>query len=464
MKPLILLVEDDPDMRQTTKVLLTRAGYQVLDVDAAEEALTLVFQESPNLVVADIRLPGISGVKFCEILRNDARTQTVPVLLLTSLLKTEDKVQGLRTGADDYMTKPYEASEFLARVDVLLRRAGRSSEPSPGTPAQRPTVDGKSQQKEADKNQESEHHPFRSAMTDSVSLLRRFLNLPMFWVLLRETFGERRLRREPEPDLVMEDSSEVVAYADAGRREGGFRAVYLHHAARISLAIQGCKRVVDLACGPATQLAEVARLNPGISFIGVDMSDSMLDQARAHIENRGLTNVTFQKSDVTHLGLFSDANVDGVISTVALHHLPTREHLRGCFREIRRILKPGGAIFLADLGRLKSLKSVLYFAYKEEKTQPYLFNLDFERSLRAAFSLKDFQVLTRELLPATASVYSTHGVPLFVFVKTPDRVLPPEISKTLRRERASLPPRYRRDLDDMRFFFRVGGLKNNPFK
>lgn len=463
MKPLILLVEDDPDMRQTCKVLLVRAGYQVMDVDSAEEALTMVFRESPNLVVADIRLPGISGIKLCEILRSDPRIRTMPVLLLTSLLKTQDKVEGLKAGADDYITKPFEPSEFLARVEVLLRRGGGAPTPIDVPPSTKAAVDPKSQQAEAENNLISGPGGFWIKTKDRVSLAVRLFDLPRFWVLLRETFGERRLRREPEPDLVMEDSSEVVAYADAGRREGGFAAVYLHHAARISQVLQGCSRVLDLACGPATQLAEVAQLNPGISFVGVDMSESMLDQAKSLIQSRGLTNVTFQKSDVTRLDAFPDASIDGVISTVALHHLPTREHLRDCFREIRRVLKPGGAIFLADLGRMKSLKSVLYFAYKEEKTQPYLFNLDFERSLRAAFSLKDFQVLTRELLPTSAQVYSTNGIPLFVFVKTPDRPLPENIRATIRLQRASLPARYRKDLDDMRFFFRLGGLKNDPF-
>ena len=123
MKPLILLVEDDPDMRQTTKIVLSRAGYRVLDVDAAEEALTMVFKEKPALVIADIRLPGLSGVTLCEMLRSDPRTRAMPILLLTSLLKTTDKVQGLKTGADDYVTKPFEPSEFLARVEALLRRS-----------------------------------------------------------------------------------------------------------------------------------------------------------------------------------------------------------------------------------------------------------------------------------------------------------------------------------------------------
>lgn len=291
----------------------------------------------------------------------------------------------------------------------------------------------------------------------------RFPNVSLLWTILREMFGERHLRREPEPDLVMDDSESVAAYAEAGKRDGGFKAVYLLHAARISQAIQGCSRVLDLACGPGTQLAEVARLNPKISFVGIDMSEPMLDIARAHIQRLGLTNVTFNKSDVTRLDAFKDASVDGVISTVALHHLPTREHLRDCFLEIRRVLRPGGAIFLADLTRMKSLKSVLYFAYKEETSQPYLFNLDFERSLRAAFTQEDFRDLAREILPSGRSVYTTFGVPLFVFVKTEDRPLPLNTLAELRRMRVALPSRFRRDLDDLRLLFRLGGLRNDPF-
>ncbi len=291
----------------------------------------------------------------------------------------------------------------------------------------------------------------------------KFPNLSLLWVVLREMFGERRLRREPEPDLIMDDPESVSAYAEAGQRDGGFKAVYLLQAARISQTIQGCSRVLDLACGPGTQLAEVARLNPKISFVGIDMSEPMLGIARAHIQRLGLTNVTFQKSDVTHLDAFKDASVDGVISTVALHHLPTRNHLRDCFLEIRRVLKPGGAIFLADLGRMKSLKSVLYFAYKEETSQPYLFNLDFERSLRAAFTQEDFRALAREILPSSGSVYTTFGVPLFVLVKTGDRPLPLDTLAELRRRRAALPSRFRRDLDNLRLLFRLGGLRNDPF-
>ena len=217
--------------------------------------------------------------------------------------------------------------------------------------------------------------------------------LGLFPVFVREKFCERTLPREPEPDLVMEGEDQVAAFAEAGRIDGVMAASYLFNAAHISQAIQGCATVVDLGCGPATQLALVAQLNPGISFIGVDLSPGMLASAAAHVRALGLTNVRFQQDDVSKLSSLADQSVDGVISTLALHHLPTHDLLRACFLQIRRILKPNGAIFIVDLGRLKSLKSVIYFAYMNAKHQPHIFSLDYERSLRAAFLHDDFAAL-----------------------------------------------------------------------
>ena len=94
--------------------------------------------------------------------------------------------------------------------------------------------------------------------------------------LFRELIVDPQFPREPEPDLVMEDDDQVQAYSDAGRIDGLMSASYLFNSARISATIAGCKRVLDLGCGPATQLAQVAQLNPDISFVGVDLSKEML--------------------------------------------------------------------------------------------------------------------------------------------------------------------------------------------
>lgn len=132
MKENLLLVEDDPDMRRTTRVLLERAGYRVREAGSAEEGLAKLQKDPPDLLISDINLPGISGTKMLEILRSEDKTTGIPVMLLTVLGKGADKVQGLKKGADDYVTKPFDPAEFIARVEALLRRAQRGA-PTPDT-------------------------------------------------------------------------------------------------------------------------------------------------------------------------------------------------------------------------------------------------------------------------------------------------------------------------------------------
>lgn len=282
-------------------------------------------------------------------------------------------------------------------------------------------------------------------------------------VILRELLVERTLPREPEPDLVMADEGQVAAYAEAGRIDGVMAAAYLFHSARISQVIRGCERVVDLGCGPATQLAQVAELNPNTQFFGVELSGEMLRQAREHVQALGLRNVEFMQGDMTHLSMFADGTADGVISTMALHHLPSDRLLESCFVEVRRILKPQGALYLVDFGRLKSLRSVIYFAYMNARHQPHIFSLDYERSLRAAFLREEFVRLTSECLGEGYQVESTFPLPILVATKSADRSLSSIQSQRFKQMRQALPKQYRSDLDLIRRLFRLGGMKSDPF-
>lgn len=283
-------------------------------------------------------------------------------------------------------------------------------------------------------------------------------------VIYREVIEARQFPREPEPALVMDDPEQVQAYADAGRVDGLMAAAYLFHSARISQVIQGCREVVDLGCGPATQLVQVAALNPAIRFTGVDLSPSMLASAKTHVAENKLDNVTLAQGDITRLDAIPSASVDGVISTLALHHLPSIDHLEACFREIARILRPGGALYLADFGRLKSLKSVLYFAYMNARHQPHVFSLDYERSLRAAFLAEELRALAARMLPDGVRVHCTFLAPLLVAIQTEPRALPPDLKARLVAMRKRLPRRYRVDLDELRQFFRLGGLPGDAFR
>jgi len=261
----------------------------------------------------------------------------------------------------------------------------------------------------------------------------------------------------------MDDPEQAAAYEHAGRIDGVMAAAYLFHTARVSQVIAGCGEVLDLGCGPGTQLVQIAGLNPDTRFIGVDLSEPMLGRARRQLAEQRISNVEVRQDDMTQLSSVRDAAVDAVISTMALHHLPRIEDLDACFRQIARVLRPGGALYLADFGRLKSLRSVLYFAYQNAKHQPHLFSLDYERSLRAAFELSDFERAMRRNLAGRISICSTFRVPFLVVIKSEDRTLTEEVLNKITRLRGMLPRRYRRDLDDMRVFLRLGGLKADPF-
>ncbi len=285
----------------------------------------------------------------------------------------------------------------------------------------------------------------------------------MLPTMVREVFGKPTLPREPEPCLVMEDAEQVAAYTHAGRLDGVMAAAYLFHSAQMTAVLSGRKRVVDLGCGPATQLAQLAALNPETEFVGVDLSATMLAQAQAYVAQKHLTNVSFHQADITCVRDFPDGSFDGVISTMALHHLPTYEHLRATYQEMRRLLAPGGAIYLADFGRMKSLKSVIFFAYFKAKGQPHLFILDYERSLRAAFLHEELAHLAAQEFPSDTETFATKFMPILTVTRTPAPRIDPAKCAQLQKMRHDLPRSYRAELDDIRMLFRLGGLQNDPF-
>ena len=281
---------------------------------------------------------------------------------------------------------------------------------------------------------------------------------------IRELVSKRSLPREPEPDAIMAEADQVAAFTETGRKESTLAASYLFHTARASQVIGDCRRVIDLGCGPATQLSQIAAMNPEIEFTGLDMSEEMLRHARLHVTELGLDNIDFLLGDITALHQFDSGSIDGVISTVSLHHLPTHEHLDKCFAEINRVLTPEGSLYLADFGRLKSLKSVIFFAYMNRGRDAHQLLLDYERSLRAAFLPSDFTQLARDRLPLNVEFFSTFKMPLLMILKTMDKPLSAEKIDDLKQARSQLNPRFRRDLDDVRLFFKLGGLQNDPFR
>jgi two-component system phosphate regulon response regulator PhoB len=118
----ILVVEDEPAIQTLIAINLRRAGHEVETALDAETAQRMVNEALPDLILLDWMLPGISGLELARRLRTDGRSRQVPIIMLTARGEERDKVQGLETGADDYITKPFSPRELLARIQAVLRR------------------------------------------------------------------------------------------------------------------------------------------------------------------------------------------------------------------------------------------------------------------------------------------------------------------------------------------------------
>ncbi|MBI5164775.1 MAG: phosphate regulon transcriptional regulator PhoB [Magnetospirillum sp.] len=122
MKPSILIVEDEAALATMLRYNLEKEGYRVAEAGDGEEALTAVAERKPDLILLDWMLPSLSGIEVCRQLRRRPETRELPIIMLTARGEEGDKIRGLNTGADDYMTKPFSLPELLARVRALLRR------------------------------------------------------------------------------------------------------------------------------------------------------------------------------------------------------------------------------------------------------------------------------------------------------------------------------------------------------
>ncbi|MFE1950701.1 response regulator transcription factor [Streptomyces sp. NPDC059524] len=134
--PTVLLAEDDRAIRNALERALTLEGYAVTAVADGVQALAAAHRARPDILVLDVMMPGIDGLQVCRVLR--AEGDRTPILMLTALVETPDRIAGLDAGADDYVVKPFDVEEVFARLRALLRRTAPEPEPQP----QEPGVDG----------------------------------------------------------------------------------------------------------------------------------------------------------------------------------------------------------------------------------------------------------------------------------------------------------------------------------
>ena len=118
-EPRILLVDDDPNIRQLLNIYLTKEGYQVEMAERGDKAVAMFKQNPPNLMLLDVMLPGMDG---WQVLREARKVSNIPIIMLTAKDETFDKVLGLELGADDYVAKPFDMKELVARIKAVSRR------------------------------------------------------------------------------------------------------------------------------------------------------------------------------------------------------------------------------------------------------------------------------------------------------------------------------------------------------
>ena len=125
MKGKILIIEDEAAIREMLGYTLMKEGFEFQEAADVDQARPMIARQKPDLILLDWMLPGMSGVDYARRVRNDPETRDIPIIILTARGEESDKVRGLDTGADDYITKPFSSRELLARIRAVMRRAAQ---------------------------------------------------------------------------------------------------------------------------------------------------------------------------------------------------------------------------------------------------------------------------------------------------------------------------------------------------
>ena len=129
----ILIVDDDLDILDVLKITLEAEGYEVMEGHDGQEALDIIKKTMPDLLIIDFKMPRMNGDEVCRLLKEDILVQHMPIIMLTGKSEIADKVHGINAGADDYMVKPFEPQELVARAKMVLRRTARDLDANPLT-------------------------------------------------------------------------------------------------------------------------------------------------------------------------------------------------------------------------------------------------------------------------------------------------------------------------------------------
>ena len=121
MPPYILVVEDEPDIRELLDFAISRSGFSVIEAETAEDALKVLDRGTPELIIIDWMLPGMDGIDLAKQLRADELTKELPIIMLTARGEEADKLRSFEVGIDDYVTKPFSPKELVARISLAKK-------------------------------------------------------------------------------------------------------------------------------------------------------------------------------------------------------------------------------------------------------------------------------------------------------------------------------------------------------
>jgi ubiquinone/menaquinone biosynthesis C-methylase UbiE len=248
--------------------------------------------------------------------------------------------------------------------------------------------------------------------------------LPIPLIIWYEAITSARPQRINEPQESMDDPEQVAAYIKAYEWGGPTSALQLHHLRELAYMIRPGDTVVDLACGPGPLLLELASIYPDTRFIGADLSPTMLDYITGEAVRLKLQNVDVLCEDVRDLPSLEDGQVDLVISTSALHHLPDEQVLHQVFVKIKSLLKEDGGFYIFDFGQLKSSKTRELCVAEVAKLAPPLTTRDYDLSLQAAYPIDLVFRMAQEVLPKPCMASASAFVDFFYFLQTGKRAQP----------------------------------------
>ena len=129
----VAIIDDDPDIRDVLNITLSQEGFEVVEADNGEDGVKLVQTKLPDLIIVDFKMPRMDGQAVCRELKKDILLAHIPIIMLTGKSDVRDKVNGMDAGADDYVVKPFEPQELIARIKMILRKSQRDLEANPLT-------------------------------------------------------------------------------------------------------------------------------------------------------------------------------------------------------------------------------------------------------------------------------------------------------------------------------------------